>query len=53
MAIFGHTGVGLDILRHRYCHKSIDDAIEQTETCISSSLLEVSPTEVFQHRCSA
>ena len=27
-------GVGLDIFRHRYCHKSIDDAVEHAETYV-------------------
>ena len=46
------AAVGLDIFRHRYCHKSIDDAVEHAETCVSSSLFEGSPAKFFQHRCS-
>ena len=51
MAIFGHTGVGLDIFRHMYFHKSIDDAVEHAETCVDSSVLKGSPAKFLQHRC--
>ena len=40
MAISGHAGIGLDVFRHGYCHKSIDNTVEETEACICSSLLE-------------
>ena len=33
MAISGHAGIGLDIFRHGYCHKSSDAPI--VYTCIN------------------
>ena len=30
MAIFGHNGVLLGIIRYRYCHKSIDNMVGQS-----------------------
>ena len=35
VAVSGHTGFGLDIFGHRNFNKSIDDTVEQTQTCIS------------------
>ena len=43
LAIFGYTGVGLDIFWYRDCHKSMYNTIKYTETC--SSLLAGSPAK--------
>ena len=45
VAITGQIGVGRDIIWHRDCHKSIDNATEQAETCICSYLFESPPTK--------
>ena len=53
VVLTGHTDVGLDVIWHGDCHKSIDNAIEQAETCICSSLFEGSPTKSIKHGCYA
>ena len=48
VAIFGHTGVGLVISRHRYCHKSVDDTEElNTQRSASARLCWRDPQPSF------
>ena len=38
VAISGHVGIGLDLFRHGYCHKFIDNTVEERQRRASARL---------------